>query len=141
LLDRVPNLFLLLSAITAAMQVVAICLLREPTEDELVDICKLNRTGEQKCIEKVESQQEKPEVYSVSFSNAIKTGLFWVKWMILLSVSMLMGFMGTYQKTYGQIYIEDDVFLSTAATIQNVVNGTGRILWGFIFDYLGFRVS
>jgi hypothetical protein len=141
LLDRVPNLFFFLSAISAALQFVSICLLREPTQDELVDICKLNGTGQQKCIEKAELLQEKPQVYSVSFTNAIKTGLFWVKWCILLNVSMLMGFMGSYQKTYGQIYIEDDVFLSTAATIQNVVNGSGRILWGFFFDYLGYRVS
>jgi hypothetical protein len=134
-------LFFFLSAISAALQVVAISLLREPAQDELLDICKLNGTGQQQCIEKAESPQEKPQVYSVSFSNAIKTGLFWVKWCILLSVSMLMGFMGSYQKTYGQIYIEDDIFLSTAATIQNVVNGTGRILWGFIFDYMGYRVG
>ena len=38
-----------------------------------------------------------------------------------------------------QIYISDDTFLAVAATVQSVVNGVGRITWGFIFDYLGYR--
>ena len=38
-----------------------------------------------------------------------------------------------------QIYISDDSFLAVAATVQSVVNGVGRIAWGFIFDYLGYR--
>ena len=51
-----------------------------------------------------------------------------------------MGFLGSYSKTYGQVYIVDDAFLATTATVQNFVNGGGRILWGFIYDYLGYRV-
>ena len=51
-----------------------------------------------------------------------------------------MGFLGSYSKTYGQVYIIDDAFLATTATVQNFVNGGGRILWGFIYDYLGYRV-
>ena len=38
-----------------------------------------------------------------------------------------------------QIYISDDSFLAFAATVQSVVNGLGRITWGFVFDYLGYR--
>ena len=52
-----------------------------------------------------------------------------------------MGFLGSYSKTFGQIYIADDAFLAAAATVQNFVNGGGRILWGFIYDYLGYRVK
>ena len=43
-----------------------------------------------------------------------------------------MGFLGSYSKTFGQIYIADDAFLAAAATVQNFVNGGGRILWGFV---------
>ena len=56
-------------------------------------------------------------------------------------MSVLTGFLGSYSKTFGQIYITDDAFLSIAATIQNLANGSGRILWGFIYDYLGYRVK
>ena len=51
-----------------------------------------------------------------------------------------MGFLGSYSKTFGQVYIVDDAFLAVTATVQNVVNGGGRILWGFIYDYLGYKV-
>ena len=51
-----------------------------------------------------------------------------------------MGFLGSYSKTFGQVYIVDDAFLAITATVQNVVNGGGRILWGFIYDYLGYKV-
>ena len=80
------------------------------------------------------------KTYSMTLNNSVRTGVFWAKWVTVLSISLLMGFLGSYQKTYGQIYVKDDNFLSLAATIQNFINGTGRILWGFFFDYLGYRV-
>jgi hypothetical protein len=109
--------------------------------NELNEIHELNGSAQRRRIDEVESQQQKPQGYSVEFRDAIKTGLFWVKWMTLLFNSVLMGFIGSYQKTYGLIYINDDIFLSIAATVQNVVNGTRRITWGFIFDYLKYKVG
>ena len=37
-MDRVPLMFLLLGGVSLAMEIIAICLLREPSEEEVVEI-------------------------------------------------------------------------------------------------------
>jgi hypothetical protein len=62
-------------------------------------------------------------------------------WFALFSLSLLSGFLGSFEKSYGMLYINDDAFLAVAATLQNVMNGTSRIVWGRLTDILGYRVS
>ena len=38
------------------------------------------------------------------------------------------------------LYIQDDKFLAVAAIIQNIMNGSCRLFFGFLFDRLGFKV-
>jgi len=131
-LDRIPLMFLLLGGVSLAMEIVAMSILREPTEAEIMEIKSWN-------VLQDKSSTDTKLAHSVSTREAITGGLFWAKWGTLLCVGLLMSFLGSYQKTYGQIYISDDTFLAVAATVQSVVNGVGRITWGFIFDYLGYK--
>ena len=48
--------------------------------------------------------------HSVSTREAITGGLFWAKWGTLLCVGLLMSFLGSYQKTYGQGYHSRHLF-------------------------------
>ena len=37
-LDRIPFMFLLLGGVSLAMEIIAVCVLREPTEEEVMEI-------------------------------------------------------------------------------------------------------
>ena len=45
-----------------------------------------------------------------------------------ISLSSILSFTGTYAKSFGQVYISDDAFLVAAATVQNIMNGTARLM-------------
>ena len=47
---------------------------------------------------------------------------------------------GTYSKTFGLTFINDDHFYSIVAVLQNILNGFSRILWGLGYDrYENFK--
>ena len=123
-LDRVPLMFLLLGGVSLAMEIFALCILREPTEEEVVEI-KVSfvqfRVTLVFSIEYVcrifflvlillqswnvildKSPTDGKVTHSVSTKEAVTGGLFWAKWGTLLCVGLLMSFLGSYQKTYGQ---------------------------------------
>ena len=57
-----------------------------------------------------------------------------------LSGFVLFFFFFTYNKSYAMLYISDDAFLAITATIQSVMNGSSRLIFGFLFDKYGFKV-
>ena len=57
-----------------------------------------------------------------------------------LSGFVLFFFFFSYNKSYAMLYISDDAFLAFAATIQSVMNGSSRLIFGFLFDKYGFKV-
>ena len=57
-----------------------------------------------------------------------------------LTMVLLWSFFNNYNKSYAMLYISDDKFLAVAAIIQNVMNGSCRLFFGFLFDRLGFKV-
>ena len=60
--------------------------------------------------------------------------------MFQLAMVLLWSFFNNYNKSYAMLYIQDDKFLAVAAIIQNVMNGSCRLFFGFLFDRLGFKV-
>merc|ERR1712117_768383 len=71
--------------------------------------------------------------------QALRTGIFWRLWILRLSGFVLFFFFITYNKSYAMLYISDDTFLAAAATIQSVLNGSSRLIFGFLFDKYGFK--
>ena len=53
---------------------------------------------------------------------------------------MANGVFNSYSKSYGQIYIQDDRFFSQVAMATGFANCLSRILWGKVYDSLGFKV-
>ncbi len=140
-LDRIPSLFLVLGATFASMQLISLFLLREPTEDELEEIKALHREEERaRGVVEKKAGEKGEEKFSLNAKQALQTSVFWKMWLGNFSLGILMNFMGSYQKSYGMLYINDDAFLAICATLQNVMNGSSRILWGSIFDCMGYRV-
>ena len=93
-----PPLFLLLAGITATIQIGAVAILREPTENEVKEIMVLKIAFNKEVnffrpfpsAEYLQSWNEdsaaknKSVAPSVSFREAISTGIFWVKWITVL---------------------------------------------------------
>jgi len=135
-LDRVPFMFLLLGAIYAVMGVIAVVLISEP------------KNGNKQLTEKEELAEEeetisesKPQNITKNLSplEVLKTGWFYQIWVGFFSISLTIAIMGTYSKTFGLTFINDDHFYSTVAIFQNILNGFSRIVWGFSYDRFGFK--
>ena len=115
---------------------------------------QLNTT--QKLDDQSSMKSQKP--FCVTPKQALRTGIFWRLWILrvfwhnfcfnnisLLPLFQLSGFVLffffiTYNKSYAMLYISDDTFLAAAATIQSVLNGSSRLIFGFLFDKYGFKV-
>ena len=63
--------------------------------------------------------------HSLSTKEAVTGGLFWAKWGTLLCVGLLMSFLGSYQKTYGQGY--SSIHLPTINLSITVQGGAGGL--------------
>ena len=62
-------------------------------------------------------------------------------WFSFFTLSATINFLNSYQKSYAQIYIPDDQFLSVVAMVQNFMNGMSRVFGGMLFDRWGYRVA
>lgn len=61
-------------------------------------------------------------------------------WLSFFSMAVVNGFINNYQKSFGQNYIENDRFFAVIGTVSSILNGSSRMLWGYIYDKLGFKV-
>lgn len=66
---------------------------------------------------------------------------FWLLWLSFMSVQMMITFVNSYQKAFGQIFISDDYFFLYVGLASNILNGSSRVIWGFLFDRKGFKFN
>lgn len=45
--------------------------------------------------------------------------------------------MNSLSKVFGESFINNDHFLATTGAIAGLMNGSGRLVWGFLSDVLG----
>ena len=58
-----------------------------------------------------------------------------------ITLAMFYFFFSPYAKSYAMSFISDDAFLAHAATLQYVMNGSSRIVFGFLYDKWGYKVK
>ena len=80
-------------------------------------------------------------MYNVIPKNIAKTKEFYLLWSIFFCLTCLLNFVNSYKKTYAQKFIQDDQFFAAVAIVQNIFNGTARLLWGNVYDKMGFQVN
>ena len=78
---------------------------------------------------------------NLTILQTISQSKFWLLWTILLSISVMQNFINAYQKSYGMIFIGDDFFFTYVGFASNLLNGSSRLVWGYIYDLKGFKVS
>ena len=57
-----------------------------------------------------------------------------------ITMALFWFFFFPYAKSYAMLFISDDAFLAQAATLQNIMNGSSRLIFGILFDKWGFKV-
>ena len=128
----------------------------------MISFAQFTSTSKQSSDRKPGDPKSQQKVYSVSPKNALKMSIFWRAWMaevrksyleimlnnfsgvfimFQLAIFFLFFFFFSYHKSYAMLYISDDAFLAKAAIVQSIMNGSSRMVFGFMYDKLGFKVK
>ena len=83
---------------------------------------------------------ENNNVPNLTILQTISQSKFWLLWTIFLAVTLIQAFVNTYQKSYGMIFITDDFFFTYVGLASNIINGSLRLVWGYMYDLKGFKV-
>lgn len=122
-LDNVPQLFVFLGLMYASMQFIGCCLLFKPPNDSD------NKSSDVKPI-LVESE--------ITFDKAIRTREFIVLFLVFGITNQGVLFVNSMLKEYGQIFINNDLFLAWAGSMASIANSLGRLVWGMAIDRYSF---
>ncbi|KAL8595959.1 hypothetical protein ACOMHN_018271 [Nucella lapillus] len=167
-LERVPNVFLILGGTYAVIQLVGCLLLSNPPTYQLSSYTFL--LPEEKATEKAvaappdtaESSasddrsvvgdagngsdadwlvRKEAEERALGPKDLFKQKSFYLLWFIFLLNGQGVMFISSLYKAYGQTFISDDVFLAWVGTFAAFCNAAGRIMWGTIADRFSFKIA
>jgi len=137
MLARIPYMFLLLGGIFSIMGMIATLLISEPDDEKLQSFKE-----DDKAIEMSKKPDNKSSsVFSLTPVQVLKTPIFYQIWVGFFSICLTNGLMGNYSKTFGLTFINDDHYYAKVAVFLNILNGCGRVVWGFNYDKFGFKVA
>ena len=149
--DRAPYMLRVNAIIWACLILISLILVRRLPEESYSKV-SANEDSELNpnpsvAINAVENSlisidpQTKEEYYKVLPS--VKEALLHYKtWMIVIMalISMCQGLFTAYVfKSYGEIYIADDAFITTVGTFAAVSNGLARVYWSNLQDVFGYK--
>ncbi|XP_052784635.1 L-lactate transporter-like isoform X2 [Mya arenaria] len=145
-LDRVPNLFFILSGIYLGMQALGVLLLSNPSwKPMLVPGTNGDHKEDEKGTEKDGETVGLIPSPEPSIAEVLKTMLSnknsWIWVVILFLVYGGMTFVNGLYKAYGQTFISDDHFLAWIGSLSSIFNCLFRPVWGFVMDRYGFQVA
>lgn len=126
ILDKVPNLFVFIGSIYAAMQFVGCCLLFKPPD------AGLTYRGKSPDQEPIFAEQE------MSMIQAIKTREFHVLFLVYGITTQGVLFVNSMIKEYGQLFIGNDMYLAWTGSMASIANSMGRLMWGLAIDRYSF---
>ena len=90
-----------------------------------------------KKVEKNNNEEDK----GLTALQTVSRPVFWQLWTIFMSVQLMQLFVNSYQKAFGQTFINDDKYFATVGTCANILNGLSRIFWGKLYDLKGFKFN
>jgi len=148
-LARVPNMFYMLGGIFCVMGLLATLLVSDPDQattksQEL----ELRVTDEEERKKKEREEEEEPEEnkegnsktpFSLTPLQVLQTSAFYMSWIGFFNITLTSGILQNYSKTFGLTFINDDHYFAMIGVVSNIFNGLCRIVWGALYDRLGFR--
>jgi len=117
-LERIPYCFLLIGGIITALCLTGVLLVTECKDDLSV------------------TSQELP---SLTIKEVLRTKIFYQIWFGFFAVSVTQGLLINWQKSYGLLLVTSDSFHANIGIVTNVCNGVCRIVWGLIYDKIGYK--
>ena len=145
ILQKVPNLFVLLGCIYMILQSLGCLLIYRAPEarDEVIlsdSRLLLVKSGHsdsdsdssQEPI--ATSKKKKMKSEDVKPMEAVKTREFIQLWIIFALAVQVINVFNTSYKAYGQNIFDDDHFMAIVGSLASICNSGGRILWGQIMD-------
>ena len=100
-------------------------LIRFPEKEEQSEALEL-KTNKKELEQNNNAEEDK----GLTALQTISRPEFWQLWTIFMSVQLMQLFVNSYQKAFGQTFINDDKYFATVGTIANILNGLSRIFWG-----------
>jgi nitrate/nitrite transporter NarK len=150
LLDRVPEMFLLLSGIFFVIQIVGLLFIGEPSLDEagyeeaslLAALEEDENHGDDESNSDNEAVQTRTETVEVVIP---KRQLMTSPTLLMLSMTLLLNAVWVQTtsglfKAYGQSFIKDDFFLATVNSFAAAANCVSRVLWGIFADRVSIKI-
>ena len=58
-----------------------------------------------------------------------------------MTIQVIITFINSYQKAFGQNFISDDFFFAYVGLASNILNGSSRMVWGKIYDLKGLNTE
>ncbi|KAK0411140.1 hypothetical protein QR680_005508 [Steinernema hermaphroditum] len=140
LLDRVPGVFFTLSIVYAIMQTVGLLVICDPPSEA---VTKRHEHGSDSLEDADDDEEGRgkavPQEWSMTTSEMLKSSTFYVLFVALFCCSFYGNTYYNLYKTYGETFIDDDMFLAVAFSIGSVANACARIGWGWLTDKTSFQ--
>ncbi|TKR86406.1 hypothetical protein L596_011004 [Steinernema carpocapsae] len=143
LLERVPGVFFDLSLVYALMQIVGLLVICDPPNEHKPhnhDSDSLESlVGEND--EESQRRAAAPSEWSMTPSEVLHSSTFYVLFVALFCCSFYGNTYYNLYKTYGETFIDDDMFLAIAFSIGSIANACARISWGYLTDKTSFQTT
>ncbi|KAK7448381.1 hypothetical protein BaRGS_00040109, partial [Batillaria attramentaria] len=154
-LDRVPEIFLVLGGLTLCLQVIGLLLIRDPQEgDEIEEVLgtELKPIVKEEVIPPSNDAQsvkdldakavsEKSEPEQLNPLEVLKRKDFYILWVALGLNHYGYIIKNNYYKEFGALSIDDDHLLTSIGTVSTVAVSISRLFWGFLADVIGIKLT
>ncbi|UMM38539.1 hypothetical protein L5515_009914 [Caenorhabditis briggsae] len=143
LLMRVPSLFTKLAIIYGIMQGIALVVVCDPP-------FRKSRSNESitNSVDDEDDDDEDPvfdndedTTIQMTSSEMLKSPTFYCLFASLFCCSFYANMFYNLYKTYGESFIEDDMFMAMAFSVASVANAIARIGWGYLTDRTSFQIA
>ncbi|XP_076455164.1 apicoplast pyruvate carrier 1-like [Babylonia areolata] len=156
-LDKIPEVFLVLGFLTLAIQLLGLALIRDPGEGdeveepestELKPIINKESTsaGELNEVElqsdaASQSAQAEAEPRDMSPVDVLKQKDFYILWLALGLNHYGYVIKNNYYKEFGAAKVDNDHLLTTIGTVSTIAVAISRLCWGLICDLIGIKMT
>ncbi|PIO58868.1 hypothetical protein TELCIR_19685, partial [Teladorsagia circumcincta] len=124
LLERVPQVFIVMAIVFALLQTVGLLFIGQPLE-------QLDGDGDALIMDSHEN----------STITQLKSRTFLLLFLSLASNAVWVQLVSGLYKAYGQKFIDSDLFLSLVGSVASVFNACSRVVWGVVADKTSYQFS
>ena len=140
--DRAPLLIRINTSIWACLTLIAILLVSRPQkpkdfEDQHISLEENAKNNQISNVSNIKSVIIEKEY--IDIKQALKTPATWNLCSIVVISAIQAFYISQIYKSFGEVHIPDDAFMTTVGTVANILNFSGRIFWPIMQDRFKFK--